>query len=822
MATKQRQSPAKKGAAKPAKRGQKKKKGGFPFLKVFLILAFLGILAGAAIAGGGYYYFSRDLPSINSVEDYSPKQVSRVLDREGNVLASWTDDERLVRTVISADEMAPVLRQAFLAAEDSSFYEHKGLDYIGLLRAVYTNLRRGELSQGASTITQQVVKNLVLSPERTIRRKVQEALLAFELDRALDKDDILTIYLNEVFFGVHFYGVEEASLYYFGRSAKDLELHQAALLGGLVQSPNRYNPFRHPDRALDRRRYVLRRMYDEGYIVEGVYREALEMPLDLVNPEERRPYEGQFSYYVDAVRRELLAHKFKEEELDTAGLRIHTALDLQTQLGVEKAVTEGLRAFDSRHGFHTPFRKLADEAAIERFRREFAGDVESEGLRTTKDYRGVILRSDDDATVMGIGPYLVTLERTPQSRMRPDPEKSWAEYFPVGSAFTVRPVGDYPASALSKDDGGRVVVRLALQAQASAVVMDPNTREVLGLTGGYAFINSSFNRAVQARRQTGSTFKIFVYGAALHDRAITPSTILYDIPYVARQPNGQTWQPQNADSQFRGPMTARTGLALSRNITAVRTLELIGLDALESFLELVGMKAEIPNSLTVALGSAELTSLEMTNAVATIAANGKRGVPVLVREVVDHDGTTRYRGDGQLEPSVDERVAWLLTSMLRSVVDRGTGRRAARLPFQVVGKTGSTNDTRDAWFTGWSTERVATVWVGYDQNVSLGRGESGGSTALPIWIDLMRAAHEGRKPADFPPPPSGIVPRLVDEQTDKLAPPGFVGGVTEYYISGTEPKLFAPVEGERDVTQSVLRGGGATTPIQPGFETGGF
>lgn len=818
MATKRKSPPAKSAKGKRAKN---KQKGGFPFFKVLFVLLFLGILAGVGVVAGTFWYFGRELPSIASVQDYQPKQVTRVYDRDGNVLASWTDDERLVRTVVSQEEMAPVLRQAFIAAEDSNFYEHKGLDYVGLARAVYTNLRRGELSQGASTITQQVVKNLVLSPERTFRRKIQEALLAFELDKNLQKDDILTIYLNEVFFGVHFYGVEEASQYYFGKSAKDIELHQAALLGGLVQSPNRYNPFRHPDRALERRRYVLRRMYDEGFIAEGVYREALEMPLDLVDPKERRPWEGHFGYYVDAVRRELLKH-YDEAYLDTAGLRIHTALDLSTQQGAEKAITEGLRNFDARHGFHTPFRKLENDAAVERFRRENAGDVATEGLRTTKDYRAVIVQSDDEATVMAIGDYLVTLDRRPESRLRPKDDKSWAEYFPVRSAFTVRPVGDYPPTALSKEDGSRTRVQLALQAQASAVVMDPQTREVLALVGGYSFASSSFNRAIQARRQTGSTFKAFVFGAALLDRKITPATVLQDQPLTFRQPGGQTWQPQNADGQFRGAMTARTSLALSRNVTAVRVLDTIGLDSLRNFLELVGITNKIPDSLTVALGSAELSTMEMTNAMATFAANGVRGTPVLVREVLDTNGRTIFRGDADLVPTVDERVSWLVTSMLRSVVERGTGSRANRLPFQVVGKTGSTNETKDAWFTGWSTERVATVWVGYDSNVSLGRGESGGSTALPIWIEMMKSAHEGRKPANFPPPPSGIVPRSVDEATGLLAPPGSTNGVTEYFLTGTEPRTFAPEAGERDITDTLLRGGGATTPVQPGFETGGF
>ena len=795
-----RSSKPKARAKKPAKGG-----GGFPFLKVFLVLGALAVVAGLATAAVGYVWFSRELPSIERVEDYRPKQVTRVMDRDGNVIASWTDDERLVRTVVTEEEMAPLLRAAFVAAEDSNFYEHKGLDYVGLLRAIYTNVRRGQLSQGASTITQQVVKNLLLSPERSFRRKIQEALLAFELDRNLEKDEILTIYLNEVFFGVHFYGVEEASLYYFGRSAKDLELHQAALLAGLVQSPNRYNPFRHPDRALERRRYVLRRMYEEGMVEEGVYREALELPLDLAEASERRPYEGQFSYYTDAVRRELLQH-FDESLLDTGGLRIYTALELQTQQGTERAVQAGLRAFDARHGFHTPYRRLTSEEEVARFRREQAGDIEREGLRTTKDYRGVIVRSDDDATIMAIGDWLVTLDRSPASRLRPSSDKAWAEYFPVNAVFTVRPVGDYPASSLSREDGSHTRVQLALQAQASAVVMDPFTREVLGLVGGYDYGSNPFNRALQAHRQTGSTFKAFVFSAALDERVITPATLLQDQPMTWPQPGGSPWQPQNADGKFRGTMSARVSLALSRNVTAVDVLNRVGVDRFRTFLETkIGLHTEIPDSLTIALGSPELSSMEMTNAMATFASGGRMGLPILVREVVDGSGQTIFRGDAQLERSLDERVTWLVGSMLRSVVMEGTGRRARQLPFQVVGKTGTTNSLRDAWFTGWSTALVGSVWVGYDSNQSLGRGEGGGTTALPIWMDAMRAAHEGRRPADFPEPPSGVVSRTIAPQTEQLARPGAADGITEYFLAGTEPRVFAPEIPASDA-QNVLIG----------------
>lgn len=786
-------------------RSKKRQKKRFSIWKALIVLILIAGLLGAGAIGGLFWWYSRDLPTLNNISDYQPKQVTRVVDRDGNVLASWTDDERLVRTVLTPDEIPELMQEAMVSAEDGSFYSHGGLDFIGLLRAIYVNVRRGELTQGASTITQQVVKNLVLSPERSIRRKVQEAILAWRLDKNLEKEDILNIYLNEVFFGVHFYGIEEASQYYFGHGAGELSVAEAAMLAGLVQSPNRYNPYRYPDRALERRRYVLRRLYEDGKINEGLYHEALESPLGLVPHAERRPHEGRYSYYVDAVRR-VIQRELELEDLYTGGYRIVAAVDLQAQRAAENALTKGLRDFDGRHGFHTPFRRLKDDAAVAKWREKYANDVETRGLEPSTDYRAVIMSSDDDATVMAIGPYLTTLRRTPLSRMRPDSDKAWDEYFPPNTVFTVRPVRAYSPDQLSTSDPSSATVHLLPPAQGAAVAIDVESREVMALVGGYSFDESPYNRAVQARRQTGSTFKAFVYAAALDARKITPAAVLQDQPLTFRQPGGQTWQPRNYDGRFKGPMNVRSALAQSRNVVAVHVLDLVGLPAFRAFLHDIGFEREIPDSLTVALGSAELTPFEMTEDIAIFAGEGRRGEPVFVLDVQDQNGESFWGQDAALQPGIDPRVAWLTTSLLRSVVEAGTGGRARSLPFQVAGKTGTTNKQRDAWFTGYSTRVAATVWVGYDHNQSLGRGETGGSTALPIWIPMMKDIHEGRAPEDFPAAPDGIVTRSVDSGTGLLLRPGQTGR-TEYFLSGTEPQRFAPEAGQSDVHDTLLRGG---------------
>lgn len=792
---------------RPRGKGRKKKrqKKRFSIWKALIVLVLIAGLLGAGAVGGLFWWYSRDLPTLNNISDYQPKQVTRVVDRDGNILASWTDDERLVRTVLTPDEIPELMREAIVSAEDGSFYSHGGLDFFGLLRAIYVNVRRGELTQGASTITQQVVKNLVLSPERSIRRKVQEAILAWRLDKNLEKDEILNIYLNEVFFGVHFYGIEEATQYYFGHGADELSVDEAAMLAGLVQSPNRYNPYRYDERALERRRYVLRRMYEDGHIKEGLYREALESPLGLVPHEERRPHEGRYSYYVDAVRR-VIQRDLDLDDLYTGGYRIVAAVDLQAQRAAENALTKGLRDFDGRHGFHTPFRRLKGDTAVDQWRKKYANDVETRGLEPSTDYRAVIMSSDEDATVMAIGSYLVTLERTPLSRMRPDSDKAWDEYFPPNTVFTVRPLRAYSPDELSEPDASKASVHLLPPAQGGAVAIDVDTREVMALVGGYSFSESPYNRAVQARRQTGSTFKAFVYAAALNDRKITPASVLQDQPLTFRQPGGQTWQPRNYDGSFKGPMNVRAALAQSRNVVAVHVLDLVGLPAFRSFLGDIGFDREIPDSLTVALGSAELTPFEMTENIALFAGEGRRGEPVFVLDVKDHAGESLWGQNAALQPGIDPRVAWLTTSMLRSVVEAGTGGRARSLPFQVAGKTGTTNKQRDAWFTGYSTRVAATVWVGYDHNQSLGKGETGGTTALPIWIPMMKDIHEGRAPEDFPAAPEGIVTRSVDQATGLLLRPGQTGR-TEYFLNGTEPQRFAPEAGHSEVHDTLLRGG---------------
>lgn len=781
------------------------------------ILGALAVLIGLLLLGGvialwiAWHHFGSDLPDISKVGDHRPRQTTLVFSADEQLLARWTDDQLVHRTVVPLSEIPQVMRDAMLAAEDADFYNHPGLDYRGLVRAMIRNLQAGETTQGASTITQQLVKNLILTPERTYRRKIQELLLAFRLEESLSKDEILGLYLNEVFFGRTAYGVQAAAEYYFGRDIGTVSLPEAALLAGLVQSPNRYNPFFHPERALARRAYVLRQLWEKGFIEESVYREADAAPLVLASAEDRPPLLDRHPWALDAVRRELLTLVDQLPELDgrdpfSAGLRVYTTVDPRLQRLAEDAVIAGLVEFDERRGFHRPWRRFATPDEARRFAESHHAAVQHEGLDASAEYRAVIVSSDDEATRMMIGGVEVTLVRTPERRMRPDPSRGWDEVLPTGVAFTVQPLRSWSAEALSEASAEDRRVRFLPSAQAALVALDVETRDVVAIVGGFDFRESSFNRAVQARRQTGSAFKTFVFGAGVQSRALAPATLYVDQPFTEAMDVGPDWRPRNHDGRYEGEMSARVALARSRNTVTAQILRRVGVAPTQAFARAVGVSAALPDGLALALGAAEMTPAELTAAYATLAGAGRWSAPGLIDRIVGPDGEVWYARSRAGEPRLDPAVAWLMTSMLRSVVTEGTGRQAARLPFESAGKTGTTNDTRDAWYVGYTTDLVVGVWAGRDSFETLGRGEGGSRTALPIWIRFMEAAAAESAPAPFPAPPPGIRSVRIDPATGLLAREGAAGARDEFFLDGTAPQQWAPARGERSVEDTLLRG----------------
>ena len=807
--------------ARAKKRPQEKKRPlWFRLLRALLLTGFVCFLLAIITVAGVVWYFSRDLPNINTINDYQPKQLARVYSTDGELIELWTDDDLIYRRLVPVEGIPEVMRSAVLAAEDADFYSHSGLDFPGLLRAIWTNVRSGRMSQGFSTITQQVVKNLVLSPERTIRRKIQEVLLAFRLEERLTKDEILGLYLNEVYFGGNRYGVEEACRYYFGKSVSEITLPEAALLAGLLPSPARYNPFRHPEPALERREYVLRQMWEKGFIPESAYRTALEAPLELAG--NSFPHLGAAPHFTAAVR-EQLVQSLGEERLLTEGLDVFTTIDLDYQYAAEDALRLALHEYDDRHDQFEPIRRL-DEEDIEPFRRRFNA---RDGVRQGAEYEMVVLEVGESTLHLGLGWFDVVLEVGEYGRLNPD-GMALSEHIRRGDvlmtiAEQTTDLSVAPSLSVASEretdtlgaDPTVGIFHLAPSAEAAFVAIDPRNRHVLAMVGGYDFRTSWFNRATQARRPCGSAYKPFIYGAALAHGLVTPASLVRDEPTPFRLPGGRMWNPQNSDGEYLGSIPLRTALARSRNVVSVRLLEELGLNRAGEMAAAVGIHTPLTDNLTAALGSTEMPVLELVNAYATIASGGSAHEPILVTHVLDPAGEIVLSNPYHPRQGMDPAVAYVLTSLMTSVIENGTGRAARALGRPAAGKTGTTNEARDAWFVGFVPQLVAGGWIGFDDYRPLGRREYGGRAALPMWLQFMQTVLSDVEIEDFTPPEDGVVSRRIDPATGLLAQPHADDFVIEIFIEGTEPTRYAPERSMGPIDRVLLQTPASTDDVLP-------
>ncbi|MCB9625795.1 MAG: PBP1A family penicillin-binding protein [Sandaracinaceae bacterium] len=728
-------------------------------LKLALVLVVVGVLAGVGVVA----YYSRDLPDVATLRAYDPPQITRVVDRHGTVIGELYDERR---TVIPIERIPRVMVLAMLASEDADFYRHPGVDYLGIARAVGRDLIAGRAAQGASTITQQVVKLLLLSPERTFSRKVRELILAYRVEAELSKDEILHLYLNHINFGQGRYGVQEAAQYYFGKNAENLTLAEASLLAGIPQAPARLNPRRHPEAARRRQLYVLgqleskREAYWPDLSVEDVAaaREAEVQLVDLPEP-------GGSAPEVMALAREALRAQVDDAAYRRGGFTVHTSIDLPLQQATRAAVRGGLEAIDARHGYRGPLHagrgaNPTVDGAL-RLGRTYPGRVVS------RDTQGAQLLVDVGGTQVS-----VALEDT----ARYNPSGLSAEAFAEEGARVQVSLLQLP----SEDDDGPAPARLELGPEAAAVVIDPRTRDVLAVVGGYDD-GAGFNRALQAVRQPGSTFKAFVYGLGIQSRRYTPATLVIDAPAVYDQ-----WQPQNFETwRHRGPIRLRDALAGSVNVVAVRVIEELEPSAVAAFAARLGITTELDPSIALALGASGVRPIEMTNAYATFAAGGRWAPTRIVTRIEGPSGDLPLPAAEAPRDVMTPAEAYVLTSMLTSVVESGTAQRARALRRPAAGKTGTSNDACDAWFIGYTPTVVTGVWVGFDDRRPIGRNETGGRAALPIWLEIMRAAHDG-PPVDFP-MPSGVVSASIDPATGLLAYTGMEGARSEVFLEGTVP-----------------------------------
>jgi penicillin-binding protein 1A len=753
-------------------------------------------LAGAVAFLGAWALVSaveRQLPDVHGLRaSYRPPQVTRVLARDGTMLAEF--GER--RTVVGIETLPAHVKLAFLAAEDADFYEHAGLNYAGMVRALLVNLRSGRTRQGASTITQQVIKNVLLDPERTYRRKVKEAVLARRLEQDLKKDEILELYLNHIYLDGGRYGVEEAAKYYFGKRAKDLTVGEAASLAALPAGPRLFSPRRDLAKNLARRAFVLDQMERKGFLPPAVARAARDEPLKLAPPDEGPTGLGP---EVVEIARKTLRDVVGEEAARGGGFAVHTTIDPALQALARKAVRDNLHALDKRLKAQAPLRAPAPNAARRRDDKKGAGGERPfEGTPKPNELHralvGVVTGAHDDSGLLDVrvGDVAGTVKLADFERYNPQklPPSAFAE---TGALVRVSFYGPLPQPAA---DGSRptVPLRLELGAESALVALDARARDVLALVGSYEGMPGALDRATQARRQPGSTFKPVLYSYALHSRKVTAATLIdagVSVQDAYKNNNGE-------DGNSHEPVRLREAVARSINPVALQVMRTVGPENVVPWAQSLGVTSKLGKDLSLALGAYEITPLEMAGAYATFAAGGVYEAPRVVTRIVGPDGK-ELPLPSRPEPRrvLDEAEAYLVTDLLTSVVThpKGTGGKAREVGRPVAGKTGTTNQAKDAWFVGYSPDVVCAVWSGYDDPRPLGGGrEAGASAALPAWVTFMKGALASRPSTDFPRPP-GLVVAKIDPESGKLAPEGQEDAIDELFLPGTEPTEEADAVG---------------------------
>lgn len=756
---------------------------------VLLSLAIAGVMAivgGVGTIVGVFWWYGRGVAELDEarLKDYRPPLVTRIYAREGELIGELFSQRR---TLIGYQDIPSHVENAFLAAEDADFYQHEGMDYMGMARALLANLKAGRVRQGASTITQQVVKIFMLSPERSFERKVQELILARRLEKAFTKKEILELYLNEIYLGHGRYGIEEASLYYFAKSVRALDLGQAALLATLPKAPGRDSPIKNPKRAKERQQYVLQQMVKHGFVGASEIAPYLDAGLALAGATERLTIQAGAEEFVDEVERELEA-AYGDEGLETLGAEVTTTVSLPAQRAARAALIENLRAVDVRNGYGHRLKPATPAQRAERL----AGspqDVSELEVGKVVEFvvaeppSALILPPDTFLAQRGAVTAIVPVE--PGSRYR-EAEVDLATQFPVGALVRVRIVA---APGKSTIEGARLEWaegQLDVGPQAAAFVIDVATGDVEVMVGGTQPRRSEFNRILQAKRQPGSSFKPFVYGAALRSGGMTAATLISDSPEIYEK-----WRPTNFEAdKYLGDVRLRVALTKSINTVAIKLVDRVGVEAVHEFAKLAGIETVLPSNLSVALGTGEVTPFELGRAYLTLARGGSRIEPVFIRSVRVTRGEP-WAPSRTNEQVLSPEVVFVLTSMMQSVVEEGTGTAAKALGRPAAGKTGTSADFHDAWFAGFTPDHVGIAWVGFDQPRRLGRKETGGKAAVPLWVEVMKLAETG--PAKGFLPPGSVSVRRIDAVSGLLAPTGEdaeagpMKVLEEYFVVGTEP-----------------------------------
>ena len=776
------------------------------FLSTLVSLFFFGCIALALLAFVVIMHYSQGLRDHHELEIYQPPITTRLYAEDGSLLAEYATEKRMF---VPVEKIPLLLKQAFIAAEDKHFYQHAGIDFLGIARAAITNVQnigRDRRPMGASTITQQVAKNFFLSPERSFSRKIKEALLAHRIEQTFSKDHILELYLNEIYLGQGAYGVASASMAYFDKAMNELTLDEIAYLASLPKAPNNYHPIKNASAAKARRDWVLSRMAEDGYITMEQAKEAMEKPVHM-NPSSVKPLkEGQ--YYAEEVRR-FVVDKYGDDSINLGGLSIRTSVDPKLQIAATNALQNGLISYDRRHGWRGPVTHVADG---------------QDPIETLKKYVNQYSPKNwQYALVQGVDSEKADILLTNGEKGKvPLSEMTWAKKALENGRISLTAVSK-PSDVLAIGDIVLVEPkgneRYALQqmpaVEGALVALNPHTGRVLAMVGGFAFERNQFNRAIQAERQPGSSFKPFVYLAAL-DSGYTPSSLILDAPLVMENPDGTKWKPQNYSRQFYGPTTLRVGIEKSRNLMTVRLAQAIGMRKILDYGKKFGISNKLEPNLATALGAGETTLMKLTTAYGMLVNGGKKITPTLIDRIQDRTGKTLYKYDMReclncsgkeatpdLKPEIpDEREqiqdpasSYQMVNILNGVVERGTGRSAKAVGKTLGAKSGTSNDSNDAWFIGFSPDLVAGVWVGFDAPQTLGPNDTGGAVSAPIFRDFMIEALKNTPDIPFRVPDSVRLVR-VNASTGKPAKAGDVNVIMEAFRPETDLTKETKVVGQ--------------------------
>jgi penicillin-binding protein 1A len=853
--------------------------------RTFLLIAIGGTLLGGAVVGGVLWHFSRDLPKLITIDDYHPALVTQVLAVGAGGTASAPPPAaqpqvigeffKMRRYLVPYEKIPPRVVQAFISAEDDKFFEHPGINISSMIRAGLANLRAGKTVQGASTITQQVAKSLLLTPEKRYDRKIKEIILAMRLERHLSKQQILYLYLNEIYLGHGSYGVEAASQTYFRKSIGQVNVAEAALLAGLPQAPGNYSPVKNPKRAKERQVYVLHRMMENGYITRPQMQEAISQPLRIYGEEDINLKYAP--YLVEHIRRYLI-EKYGEDELYEGGMTVEVPTTAAISIAAKKSVQSGLESVDRRIGYRGPLDHLKSQAetdawvqqsrvdlAQKRFQcRVLTADgksdplgaaalagydslnVDEQLLQSGETYRALVTDLDN-------GRKTITVRIGNAHAVLPYENWKWAHPY---REVDGQPVTTYeprtPSQILKKGDvvlvkidatpSGGAVAELAQepQVQGALLSMEADTGYVLAMQGGYDYKDSEFNRAIQAQRQPGSSFKPILYSAAL-EKGYTPATIIVDSPIVYQDADSK-WKPSNFEEKFYGDTTFRQALIHSRNVPTIKILQQIQIPYFLDYAKRIGVTAQLPSDLSISLGSASLSLMDLTKIYALFPRLGRKVNPIFYTKIKDRDGKIieeqkprtsapaeaiakaapepaasaspaaapalavtagapvfpAYPLENDPDQVMDPRIAYVMTHLMTEVVSYGTGHEAQQLGRPAAGKTGTTSDFIDAWFMGFTPHVVTGTWVGFDNHRTIGKLETGARAALPIWLQYMNEAVKSYNSDDFK-VPSGVVFSSIDQSTGKLAPPNSLRAIQEAFVEGTQPQQDS---GDKNSTDS--------------------